>query len=57
VSALRASYPAYFMSKNKITLTPELDVDAILEAMAQKYAKEEVTTTDGVKVDFAENWG
>jgi len=56
VSALRASYPAYFMSKNKITLTPELDVDAILEAMAQKYAKEEVTTTDGVKVDFAENW-
>ena len=56
VSELRASYPAYFMSKNKITLTPELDVDNILEQMAKKYANEEVTTTDGVKVDFAENW-
>lgn len=56
ISDLRASYPAYFMSKNKITLTPGLDVDAILEAMAKKYASEKVTTTDGVKVDFAENW-
>ncbi len=56
VSELRASYPAYFMSKNKITLTPSLDVDGILEAMAKKYANEDVTTTDGVKVDFAENW-
>ncbi|WP_010521532.1 phosphoglucosamine mutase [Aquimarina agarivorans] len=56
VSELRASYPAYFMSKNKITLTPSLDVDGILAAMANKYATENVTTTDGVKVDFAENW-
>ncbi|WP_010179092.1 phosphoglucosamine mutase [Aquimarina agarilytica] len=56
VSELRASYPAYFMSKNKITLTPSLDVDGILAAMAKKYENEDVTTTDGVKVDFAENW-
>ncbi len=56
ISELKASYPTYFMSKNKITLTPELDVDNILKAMAKKYEKEEVTTTDGVKVDFPENW-
>lgn len=56
VSELRASYPSYFMSKNKITLTPELDVDGILSAMAKKYVNEDVTTTDGVKIDFAESW-
>ncbi len=56
VSELKASFPQYFMSKNKITLTPELDVDNILAQMASKYANEDVTTTDGVKVDFAENW-
>lgn len=56
VSELRASYPSYFMSKNKITLTPSLDVDAILSAMAKKYEQEEVTTTDGVKIDFEESW-
>ena len=56
ISALRASYPAYFMSKNKITLTPGLDVDGILKSMAKKYDKENVTTTDGVKVDFENNW-
>ena len=56
ISELRATYPSYFMSKNKITLTPGLDVDGILDAMAKKYANEQVTTTDGVKVDFAENW-
>ncbi len=56
VSELRASYPSYFMSKNKITLTPSLDVDGILSAMADKYKHEEVTTTDGVKIDFEESW-
>lgn len=54
--ALRDSYPAYFMSKNKIELTPTLDVDAILEQMAQKYQHETVNVIDGVKVDFAEEW-
>ena len=56
VSALRASYPEYYMSKNKIELTPQIDVDAILVAMTDKYKNEEITTIDGVKIDFAENW-
>lgn len=56
VSDLRASYPSYFMSKKKIQLTPSLDVDGILKAMEAKYAKEDITTIDGVKIDFAENW-
>lgn len=53
---LRDSYPSYFMSKNKIELTPELDVDKILSEMAAKYQNEEVNTIDGVKIDFAEEW-
>ncbi|NRA92258.1 MAG: phosphoglucosamine mutase [Psychroserpens sp.] len=56
VSDLRASYPNYFMSKKKIQLTPELDVDAILSAMEEKYAHEKLTTIDGVKIDLAESW-
>ncbi len=56
VSELKASYPHYFMSKQKIQLTPELDVDALLEKMATKYANEDVTTIDGVKVDFEHHW-
>eukprot|EP01089_Gocevia_fonbrunei_P016496 TRINITY_DN5126_c0_g1_i1.p1 TRINITY_DN5126_c0_g1~~TRINITY_DN5126_c0_g1_i1.p1 ORF type:complete len:463 (+),score=115.51 TRINITY_DN5126_c0_g1_i1:609-1997(+) len=56
VSELRASYPSYFMSKKKIELTPGLDVDGILVAMAEKYKDEEISTIDGVKIDFPENW-
>ena len=56
VSALRASYPAYFMSKNKIQLTPELDVDNILETVANKYQNEQLSTVDGVKIDFENHW-
>jgi phosphomannomutase len=56
VAELRASYPQYYMSKNKIELTPQINVDAILEAMAAKYANEDITTIDGVKIDFAEAW-
>ena len=56
VSALRASYPSYFMSKQKIALTPQIDVDAILEKMADTYKAEEITTIDGVKIDFESNW-
>ena len=56
VAELRASYPSYFMSKKKIALTPDLDVDALLEAMRRKYKDEEVSTIDGVKIDFPENW-
>ncbi len=53
---LRDSYPSYFMSKNKIELTPDLDVDAILVQMAEKYKKEEISTIDGVKIDFEKEW-
>lgn len=53
---LRDSYPAYFMSKNKIQLTPEIDVDGLLVAMAEKYKNEDVTTIDGVKIDFENEW-
>lgn len=56
VSALRASYPSYYMSKKKIQLTPTINVDAILNQMATKYATENVTTIDGVKIDFATSW-
>ena len=53
---LRDSYPSYFMSKNKIQLTPEIDVDKILETMASTYKNEDVNTIDGVKIDFADEW-
>lgn len=56
VAELRASYPQYYMSKNKIELTPQIDVDAILIAMTEKYKNEDITTIDGVKIDFATEW-
>ncbi len=55
-SELRASYPSFFMSKNKIQLTPEIDVDMILSVISKKYAHEDITTIDGVKIDFDEEW-
>ena len=60
VSQLRGSYPNYFMSKKKIQLTPDLDVDGLLKAMELKYSEdssvENLTTLDGVKIDFANQW-
>ncbi|MFT5859898.1 MAG: phosphomannomutase [Flavobacteriaceae bacterium] len=56
VSALRDSYPKYTISKNKIQLTPEIDVDNILKEMAAKYAHQEVDTTDGVKIYIEKEW-
>lgn len=53
---LRDSYPSYFMSKNKIQLTPKINVDKILETMANNYKNEDVNTIDGVKIDFADEW-
>jgi len=53
---LRESYPNYFMSKNKIQLTPQIDVDKILQVMADKYKNEDVLTIDGVKVNFENEW-
>lgn len=55
-SQLRRTYPDYFISKNKIELTAEIDVDEILTRMKQKYNNEQVTDIDGVKIDFADRW-
>lgn len=55
-SQLRASYPEYEISKNKIELTPDINVDSILEKMAKKYADYEVSTIDGVKIMFEKEW-
>ncbi len=53
---LKASYPKYTISKNKIQLTPEINVDSILEKVAKKYSDFPVSTIDGVKIDFDEGW-
>ena len=55
-SALRDSYPPYVISKNKIQLTPDIDVDAILGRMKERYANENLNTVDGVKIDFPDKW-
>ena len=56
VSALKKTYPLYYMSKKKIDLDPNIDVDGLLEAIENKYANEPLTTVDGVKIDFADSW-
>jgi len=56
VSEIKASLPKYEIAKNKIELTPEIDVDAILEAVKEKYASEEINDIDGVKIDFKDSW-
>lgn len=56
MTELRKQYPAYFASKNKIQLTPAIDVDKVLAEMKARYANENVNDIDGVKIDFAENW-
>ena len=56
VSDLRDSFPKYCISKNKIQLTPQIDVDDILDKMAEKYKNEEVDTTDGVKIYIGKEW-
>ena len=56
MTELRAELPAYFASKNKIELTPAIDVDKVLVEIKTRYAAENVTDIDGVKIDFAENW-
>ena len=55
-SELRASYPSYFISKNKIELTPQINVDDILKKMEQKYQHEKINNIDGVKIDFPAEW-
>jgi len=56
VSDLRASYPNYFMSKQKIDLTPNIEADQALEIMANTYKSEKISTIDGVKIDFENQW-
>lgn len=56
VSELRATYPPYEIYKTKIQLTPEIDVDAVLAAMKNKFADEKITDIDGVKIDFSDSW-
>lgn len=56
VSEIRASYPEYFIAKQKVQLTPSIDVDAILKAVKEKYVQYDVTDIDGVKIDFPDKW-
>lgn len=56
VSELKATYPQYSIAKTKLELKPEMDVDAILDAVKKHYANEQLTTIDGVKIDFADSW-
>jgi phosphomannomutase len=56
VSVLRSSYPGYFISKNKITLTPEMDIDALLKKVQEKYKKQPHSSIDGLKIEFDKEW-
>jgi phosphomannomutase len=56
ISVLRKGYPEYYISKNKIELTPDINVDEVLEAVKKKYSKNPVSTIDGVKIDFDHEW-
>lgn len=56
MTELRATYPEYYISKNRIDLTPDIDVDGILKGIKEKYANEQVNDIDGVKIDFADGW-
>ena len=56
MTQLRATYPSYFASKNKIQLTPAIDVDKVMREVKECYSNENVNDIDGVKIDFPENW-
>jgi phosphomannomutase len=56
MTRLRASYPNYYISKNKIELTPEVNVDEVLHLMQERYAKQPINTIDGVKIEFDKEW-
>lgn len=56
ISVLRSSYPAYHISKNKITLTPEMDIDGLLLKVQEKYKKQPHSTIDGLKIEFEKEW-
>jgi phosphomannomutase len=56
VSVLRSSYPAYYISKNKITLTPEMDIDSLLIEVEKRYSNQPHSTIDGLKIEFDKQW-
>ncbi len=56
MSVLRKSYPEYYISKNKIELTPDINVDEVLEGIKKKYAKNPINASDGVRIDFDKEW-
>ena len=56
VSEIRAAYPSYFMAKQKIELTPDIDTDAILQKIKERFSGEQITDIDGVKIDFPDKW-
>lgn len=56
VSMLRARYPSYYMSKNKIELTPNIDVDKVLQLIERQYSRQPINNTDGVRIDFDDEW-
>ncbi|WP_207423622.1 phosphoglucosamine mutase [Desertivirga brevis] len=56
ISALRGTYPSYFISKNKITLTPEMDIDGLLKKVEEKYQNQPYSTIDGLKIEFDKEW-
>ena len=56
ISELRATYPNYYISKNRIDLTPDIDIDAVLARVKEQYRNERVNDRDGVKIDFADGW-
>lgn len=55
-SQLRKEYPSYFMAKQKVELTPDIDTDAILQQMKERFSDHQVTDIDGVKIDFPDKW-
>lgn len=56
VSVLRSTYPAYFISKNKITLTPDMDIDGLLKEVEKRYKNQPSSTIDGLKIEFDKQW-
>ena len=56
VSEIKAALPQYAIAKNKIQLTPDIDVDAILKKVKEQFANENITDIDGVKIDFPDSW-
>jgi len=56
VSELRATYPSYFISKQKVELTPSIDIDAVLQNVKMQFASYDITVVDGVKIDFPDKW-